>query len=437
MIDTVAKRSRLAPRKNPYWTSVAGGRGGTSLGYRKTERGAGAWVGKVVVGGKRVEQKLGTADDPEERGAVLNYAAAVAAALEWGRRQMAALEADTGARLTVRIAVHAYMKTRVARSKSDGANAEGRLQRHVLADKKFSDTPLASLRATTIEQWREGLLIDRNTTNHRQRALSPSSVNRLLNDFRAALNLAVLKHHRELPAHLSQEIRVGTKSIEAVGEVRRQLMTDDQVRNLIEAAFEMDPDGDFGRLVTLLAATGARYSQVTALKVADFQPDQHRVLMPGSRKGRSRKPKPPVAIPLETDVVERLRPAFEGRNDADGPLLMRWYHRKTGRTTWAREARRRWGPPYNTVPHWPRTVKAAGMPASTVMYAFRHSSIVRGLRAGLPLRLVAALHDTSSEMIEEHYAAFIVDATEDLARRATLSMSRSTSKAQATQIQPV
>ena len=56
------------------------------------------------------------------------------------------------------------------------------------------------------------------------------------------------------------------------------------------------------------------------------------------------------------------------------------------------------------------------------MYALRHSSIVRGLRAGLPIRLVAALHDTSSAMIEAHYAAYIVDVTEDLARRASLSL---------------
>jgi hypothetical protein len=46
----------------------------------------------------------------------------------------------------------------------------------------------------------------------------------------------------------------------------------------------------------------------------------------------------------------------------------------------------------------------------------RHSSIVRGLRSGLPIRLVAALHDTSIEMIEKHCAAFIIDMTEDLAR---------------------
>jgi hypothetical protein len=33
------------------------------------------------------------------------------------------------------------------------------------------------------------------------------------------------------------------------------------------------------------------------------------------------------------------------------------------------------------------------------------------------VRLVAALHDTSVEMIEKHYAAFIIDMTEEMARQ--------------------
>jgi hypothetical protein len=66
-------------------------------------------------------------------------------------------------------------------------------------------------------------------------------------------------------------------------------------------------------------------------------------------------------------------------------------------------------------------VALAGIPADTVMYALRHSSIVRGLKKNLPVRLVAALHDTSVEMIEKHYAAFIIDMTEDMARRTLMA----------------
>ncbi len=69
---------------------------------------------------------------------------------------------------------------------------------------------------------------------------------------------------------------------------------------------------------------------------------------------------------------------------------------------------------------WAATIETSQLPPDTVMYAFRHSSIVRGLQAGLPARLVAALHDTSTAMIEEHYSAYIVDASEELSRRATL-----------------
>jgi hypothetical protein len=72
---------------------------------------------------------------------------------------------------------------------------------------------------------------------------------------------------------------------------------------------------------------------------------------------------------------------------------------------------------------WREALVAAELPGDLVPYSLRHSSIVRGLRAGLPVRLVAAVHDTSVAMIEKHYGAFIVDATEDLLRRALVPMS--------------
>jgi hypothetical protein len=71
---------------------------------------------------------------------------------------------------------------------------------------------------------------------------------------------------------------------------------------------------------------------------------------------------------------------------------------------------------------WRAALTAAGLPGGLVPYCLRHSSIVRGLRAGLPVRLVAAVHDTSAAMIERHYGAFIVDATEDLLRRAVVPL---------------
>jgi hypothetical protein len=65
-------------------------------------------------------------------------------------------------------------------------------------------------------------------------------------------------------------------------------------------------------------------------------------------------------------------------------------------------------------------VAKAQLPEGTIIYALRHSSIVPQLSASLPVRLVVSLHGTSTEMIEKHYATFIVDMAEDLARRAVL-----------------
>jgi len=69
-----------------------------------------------------------------------------------------------------------------------------------------------------------------------------------------------------------------------------------------------------------------------------------------------------------------------------------------------------------------RMRELSGLDSSIIPYALRHSSIVRGLRAGLPIRLVAALHDTSVEMIEKHYSAFIVDAMDELAAKAIVPL---------------
>ena len=57
-----------------------------------------------------------------------------------------------------------------------------------------------------------------------------------------------------------------------------------------------------------------------------------------------------------------------------------------------------------------------------IPYALRHSSIVRGIRANLPIRLVAALHDTSTAMVERHYSKWITSGLEELARSAVVPL---------------
>jgi integrase len=431
-IDTPPKRAKLPARRNPYWQGVGGGRGGVSLGYRKGARGPGSWIAKIVVGGSRLEERLGLADDDRAEGAV-PFRVAVGAALDWSKRQHASIEAAGGAGpsgLTVRAAVEAYSKIRKRRSLAAGKNAEGRLTRFVLSDEKFASTKLSRLRAETIEQWRERLPVADDSdhalaTSKRRgpgqagRQMARASVNRLLNDLRAALNAAAEKHRRELPAHLPLEIKIGTRALPSASTARKQLLTTLEVKRAIDAAFEVDDTGDFGRLVLIAAVTGARHSQISKLTVADIQQDQSRIMVPGSKKGRAIKAKPPAAVSVSPEVIVRLEPALTARRPTDR-LLERWAYREVGLFKWKKHRRRPWGPAYEVEKLWAATIERAGLAPDTVMYAFRHSSIVRGLQAGLPARLVAALHDTSTAMIEEHYSAYIVDASEELSRRAIL-----------------
>jgi hypothetical protein len=54
------------------------------------------------------------------------------------------------------------------------------------------------------------------------------------------------------------------------------------------------------------------------------------------------------------------------------------------------------------------------------MYALRHSSIVRQILAGVPIRVVAVNHDTSIAMLERTYSRHIGDHSDALARIALL-----------------
>jgi integrase len=408
--DTPAKRSKLRVRKNPYWQGVSGGRGGVSLGFRKAAKGPGVWVAKIVVDGQRIEERIGAPEGTARSQGSLSFPKAVAEALTWGKQQAAAVatagELAALAKIpTVRLAVETYVGMRKARAERSGS--EGSLKLHVGNDTEFADTKLAKLEAQNIEDWRARL----------PTRLVPSSKNRILNDLRAALNSAAAKYRRQLPAHIPAEIKIGTKAEPPTSSPRRQLLTDEQVRAVVEAAFEVDPTGDFGHLVLLAASTGARFSQLANLIVIDFQFENARVMMPSSRKGKNRQPGARAAVPVGLDVMRRLLPAVNGRGEEE-PLLQRWGYRQVGGPgNWVKDKRQAWGRASEINELWARAIGVAGVPADTVMYALRHSSIVRGLKKNLPVRLVAALHDTSVEMIEKHYAAYIIDMTEEMARQ--------------------
>ena len=135
-------------------------------------------------------------------------------------------------------------------------------------------------------------------------------------------------------------------------------------------------------------------------------------MMPKSAKGgdrnRAEKKLERYSVPITVQLAARLREAAKGRAD-DAPLFLQGDGSPWGDNPGAgyhREVK--------------QIVSAIGADPDATMYALRHSSIVRMLKANVPIRLVASLHNTSTKMIEKHYSKYITEHSDDISRHALL-----------------
>ncbi|RJG43732.1 integrase [Mesorhizobium sp. DCY119] len=412
------------------------------LYYRKGVR-AGVWFVRWRNWGAGANYKqapIGSANDINDKPAegLLTYLQAERAGREHVEKARAdAKAAAEGPIVTVRMAMEAYVARRDARDegrngRAGRSDANRRLSRYVLGQGKrgkqaaipaspLSGVALHALGDSDLATWRSNLPADVKAT----------TVRRLMNDLRAALNAAydanrarmpaslpgTIKHAFAAPAHHDDPVADG----EAVRE--GQILSDADISRLLKAAREIDTEdgweGDLFRLIVSLAATGARFSQVVRIKVGDVQRAQGRVMIPVSRKGRGGK-NGATPVPVGSDVLDALLPASTGRPN-DAPLLERWRQKQVGPAKWERTGRGPWLNGAELRRPWIALKNRAGLP-NVIPYALRYSSIVRGIRANLPIRLVAAMHDTSVAMIEKHYAKWIVDGLDELAARAVVPL---------------
>lgn len=411
-----SRSARADLRQGLHWRSIDPD---VALGYRKGKRG-GRWVVRWYAGDKKYRQApLGTADDFLTVG-TLCFEAAVRAARD---RVIGLRKAEQEAALeplpTVADAIRNYLAIRDARAtqlagRPKKSDASSNLGKHVLKSSAMAAKSLDQVTEEDLRAWRMALPL----------SLKRVSRVRTATNFKAALNAAYRLHRKRLPPDFAESVRLGL-SFEDEGasfEERareNQILDDAEVRAIISTAMETDIDGDTARLIIVMAATGARFSQVTRMIVGDVQFAQSRLIVPNSRKGKARQ-ESYTAIRVGEDVLAALRPVCEGRTNRE-PLLCRWRYVQLGVNMWKRDRRGPWTSSSEMTRPWKDICEKAGIDP-VVPYALRHSSIVRGIKAGLPIRLVAALHDTSVAMIERHYSRWITDGLEDLAARAIIPL---------------
>lgn len=415
----------------------------THLGYRKGKRG-GVWLVRWRSGAGYKQETIGTADDLLKAGK-LSFAKAEAEARAIVERvHIEARAKADGEAPTVRSAVEAYVAVRNERdSKRAGrsvrSDADRRLTRHVLGRVEIRDeknpgiirkpaiaaAPLVGvglheLKDRDLKTWLADLPGD----------TKQSSVERLASDLKAALNTAYDLHHEKLPPGLptiiSRGLAVKVEASEDLEIARdNQILSDSQVSALLAAVRAVDDikgwEGDLYRLMFVMAETGMRFSQIARMRVRDVQRENGRVLVPVSRKGKGTKQIPHVAIPVSADLLDALQSVVTGRG-AGEPLLERWrYGQAPGSIEWIKDRRGPWSSSSEFSRDWKLIRERVKLPHIDP-YCLRHSSIVRKLRQNLSIRHVAALHDTSTIMIERHYSRYIVDGLEEIAARAVVSL---------------
>jgi integrase len=388
-LETRTGRLKLAPRKKSYTAGIGPG---LRLGYRRRQT-AGRWSVICADGeGGNWLKGFADADDFEDANGktVLTYWQAI------GRARVLARGDDDktgdGDRpKTIAEALANYDADLKARGGDLSSTARVRIH----LPNKLMSKPVALLTADHLKQWRNGL----------RQTLAAGSIDRIANALRAALNM-VADSDRRVSRHPWE---IGLRSVGGGTVARNVILPPEQIRRIVTAAYDIG--GQFGLLVEVAATTGARVGQLRRLEISDLQSGRAapRLMMPSSRKGKGVKiSHQPVAIPEA--LALRLKQVGKGKAGTESLLT------KPSGEAWERSDHTRL---------FARAVVRAGLdPAKVTMYAFRHSNIVRQLRAGVPIRVVAVAHDTSVLMIERNYSKDIGSHIDDLVRPALLDLSK-------------
>jgi Phage integrase family len=372
-------RLKLPVRGRAYFAEI---RKGLALGYRRNQ-GPGTWIVRGADGkGKNWMKKIAVADDSEtaDGDKVMTHDQARERAITLARGNVAS-SSDHRSPITVEGAIKNYETDLLARGQSRQNATSVRFH---LKDTALFKLPVALLEKSQLAGIRNGMVAS---------GMKPSSADRVGKSFKAAMNLAASHDPRITNFKAWSD---GWKLLPNTTVARNIILSDGVVGAIVRAAYGVDHQ--LGIQLDIMAETGVRESQMLRLHVSDLQDDRTdpRLMMPSSRKGRNRQPRH-IPVPISARLAVILRAAVVDRAGHE-PIV----HEITRLSDRFREV----------------ADIVGDIPEKVVPYSFRHSSIVRMLRGNVPIRIVAAIHDTSVVTIEKHYSAFITD--DDTLARATL-----------------
>lgn len=378
-IETVKQRSKLTPRREPYWQTLSTGR---HVGYRSTSEG-GSWIARYYDPGtrKRVYNAL---TEVCHLPASEQFSDASKRAREWFKHLDKGGNPDT---VTVREACARYVAwQRKKKGDKVADDSEVRFRRYVNED-EIAGVPVNKLTPRHVEAWQERLI---NLPKTKQgpnpkpdQRRANSTVNRDMVCFRAALNRAKADGLTTSDFAWAEAL----KPLEEVSNRRTLYLSRDERRALIEVL-----PSDAAGFVRGMCLLPLRPGALAGLKVGDYDKRAGNLAVPTDKAGAGRTiglPKAAVEL-LNAQCKDKL-PSAHLFTRADG-------------SAWNKDA-------------WKRPIgdgaKAAGLDSGVTAYTFRHSVITDLVDGGLDSLTVAALSGTSVRMIEKHYYKLREDRARD------------------------
>jgi hypothetical protein len=254
-LETRTARLKMPVARKPLFIRIGPG---LSLGYRRNQV-AGTWLLRIADGkGGAITRAIGTADDfVEADGAsVLNYWQAQDKAQSAARNPNGSSVAKP---LTVRLAAEIYLEGLEAKNPRTARDTRGRLNLHFL--NKFGDELVTTLTKSKLEGWLNTMALkspDREAVRR-----SKDTANRVLSMIKALLNHALRDPANGITDDHAWRL---VKPYHGVATPRATHFSEAQARALIEAT----PDREFAALLTAGFLTGARYGELIACSVRDF-----------------------------------------------------------------------------------------------------------------------------------------------------------------------
>jgi integrase len=396
-LDSREARGKLKSRGKPYWRAIERG---VHLGYRRLKGKAGTWWARHYIGEQRYDvEPVGIADDLSDADgvAILDYWQAVEAARKRMVERAHGAAGKTGP-LTVAAAMDAYLEYLDNHTKS---GYDARRRDLAFIRPKLGVIEVAHLTASAIRKWLADLakqpprLRTKEGEEQKYRKLGKdgestrrrrASANRTLTILKAALNMAWREHPKKVPSN-AEWARV--EPFENVDSARVRYLSVAEAKRLINAC-----ESDFRRLVQAGLETGARYGELAALQVQDFNPDAGTLAIRQSKAGKARH------VVLTDEGIEFFRQLCAGR--AGSELMLQ----KSKGGAWLKSHQKR---------PMAEASAAAKITPPIGFHGLRHTWASLAVMNGTPLMVVAKnLGHSDTRMVEKHYGhlapSYIADA---------------------------